>query len=67
MVVSAAPIIQQVTGSVASAGIGASARPDSPLIAISVELTVNSIAWQATSRPRLRRTSLVGLFISIPL
>ena len=30
------------------------ANPASPLIAIRVELLVNSIAWQAASRPTLR-------------
>src|SRR5258706_16463232 len=50
----APPRIQQVTGSVASATCGASANPARPLMAISVELLVNSIAWHAASRPTLR-------------
>src|SRR5258706_4141712 len=54
MVPIAPPRIQQVTGSVARAMCGASANPARPLIAISVELLVNSIAWHAASRPTLR-------------
>ena len=55
MVESAPPITQQVTGNVTSAFTGASASPARPLIAIRVELLVNSIAWQAESRATLRR------------
>src|SRR5258706_4634849 len=51
----APPITQQVTGSVASAGCGEGASPASPLTATSVELLDISIAWQAASRPTLRR------------
>src|SRR5689334_924060 len=58
MVESAPPATQQVTGRVASAGVGASARPARPLIAISVALFDSSIAWQAASRPTLRRVLL---------
>src|SRR5258706_15143161 len=58
IVASAPPSTQQLTGSVASVGLGASASPASPLIATSVELFVKSVAWQATSSPTLRR----GLF-----
>src|SRR3954467_4906047 len=54
MVASAPPATQQVTGSVASAIRGASASPASPLIAMSVELFVKSMAWQAASSPTLR-------------
>src|SRR6185503_12689642 len=54
MVPIAPPRIQQVTGSVARPACGASANPARPLIAIRVELLVNSIAWQAASRPTLR-------------
>ncbi len=55
MVAMAPPSTQQVTGSVASAALGASDSPARPLIAISVELLVKSSAWQAASRPTLRR------------
>jgi hypothetical protein len=64
MVVIAPPITQQVTGSVASPACGASARPARPLIAISVELLVMSIAWQAASSPTLTfavRAALLAL------
>ena len=54
IVARAPPSTQQVTGSVASAGRGASASPASPLIATSVELFVKSIAWHAASTPTLR-------------
>src|SRR5256885_12872873 len=54
MVAIAPPRIQQVTGSVASALTGVSASPARPLIATSVVLLVNSIAWQAASSPTLR-------------
>src|SRR5258706_4242725 len=54
MVASAPPTTQQVTGSVASAGFGASASPARPLIAINVALLVISIAWQAASSPTLK-------------
>ena len=54
MVAIAPPSTQQVTGSVARPGLGASASPARPLIAMSVELLVNSSAWQAASRPTLR-------------
>src|SRR5882672_8578843 len=54
MVAIAPPRIQQVIGSVASHLWGASDSPARPLIAISVELLVNSIAWQAASKPTLR-------------
>ena len=54
MVPIAPPSTQQVTGSVARPTYGASASPARPLIAISVELLVNSSAWQAASRPTLR-------------
>src|SRR6185436_1840478 len=54
MVPIAPPRIQQVTGSVARPACGARARPARPLIAISVELLVNSIAWHAASNPTLR-------------
>src|SRR5512132_1575620 len=53
IVVTAPPITQQVTGSVASEACGASASPARPLIAIRVELLVKSIAWQAASSPTL--------------
>ena len=55
MVAIAPPTTQQVTGSVASAGVGASANPARPLIAISVALLVMSIAWQVASSPTLKR------------
>ena len=55
MVAIAPPTTQQVTGSVASEAVGASASPARPLTAISVELLVISIAWQAASSPTLRR------------
>src|SRR2546430_4995754 len=54
MVAIAPPRIQQVTGSVASALTGVSASPARPLIATSVVLLVNSIAWHAASSPTLR-------------
>src|SRR5256885_9083154 len=55
MVPMAPPSTQQVTGRVARAVYGASANPASPLMVISVELLVKSIAWQAASRPTFRR------------
>src|SRR5687767_12839332 len=55
----APPRTQQVTGSVASAALGASARPANPLIAIRVELFVNSSAWQAASKATLRFVLLI--------
>src|SRR5262249_32209461 len=60
MVPTAPPTTQQVTASVASAGVGASASPARPLMAISVELLVSSIAWQAASSPTLRCVSPPG-------
>src|SRR5262245_14531890 len=64
MVPIAPPSTQQVTGSVARPIYGASARPARPLMAISVELLVNSNAWQAASKPTLRRVlpSLLSLY-----
>ncbi len=59
MVAIALPRIQQVTGSVASALTGVSASPARPLIATSVVLLVNSIAWQAASSPTLRRVLFI--------
>src|SRR5687767_7065445 len=63
MVASAPPATQQVTGRVASAGFGASASPARPLMAMRVELLVNSSAWHAASIPTLRWVLLAVLFI----
>ncbi len=57
------PTTQQVTGSVASEAVGASASPARPLTAISVALLVISIAWQAASSPTLYLALLVLLFM----
>ena len=59
MVPIAPPSTQPVTGSVASPTCGASARPARPLMAISVELLVNSSAWHAARSATLRRVLFV--------
>src|SRR4051812_37441264 len=64
MVAIAPPSTHVVTGSVPSAGLVASAMPASPLIEASVELLLNSMAWQAASKVTLRRVLSIYTVLS---